>query len=53
MKNEYEVRGDVKSTIMINQANKHIGYFRSIEEAEQAVIEARMNHMPYSLEASL
>jgi hypothetical protein len=35
----------------INGVKKHIGLFTNIEDAEQAVIEARMKHMPYSQES--
>lgn len=42
-----------KATISVSQISKHIGYFRDIEEAEGAIIEARRKYMPYSVEASL
>lgn len=48
-----EDRKKWRAHITINQVFKHIGSFDTIEEAEQAVIDARMHHMPYSQGASL
>lgn len=39
--------------IRINGVDKYIGSFKRLEDAEQAVIEARFKYMPFSTEASL
>lgn len=43
--NKWRARYSVKGVCVT------IGYFNDIKEAEKAIIEARANHMPYSLEA--
>jgi hypothetical protein len=49
----YKNRDMWKVSIRFEGKQKHIGYFRDINEANQAAIEARRKYMPYSQEASL
>lgn len=39
-----------KACFMLNQKTTHIGYYSDIEEAKKAVIKARRENLPYSVE---
>ena len=42
-----------RASIKINMKHKHLGYFENIKEAEKTVINARIEHMPYSNENAI
>lgn len=37
-----------RAVVTLNQKNNHLGYFSDISDAEQAVIDFRRKHMPFS-----